>query len=279
MLIESVTGRNMTRENSIGEDSLFAWHQSLREGSNRATEKLWQKYFERMVRVARNKLGNTRRAAADEEDIALSAFKSFCRAFQDGRFQLRDSSSNLWPLLVTLTINKAIDHLRRENRKKRRPQQNDNDGEPRRFTVATAEALNNLVANEPSPELAAAAEESFEQLLAALDASGDPSLRRIVLDAIAGMSTAEIAGELNCTPRTIQRKLQTIRTVWETLNPLAIRKTNRAIKMPLTGWGRKASCGSTWFAIGWRLRGNQASLRRWPIWSGWLIRSRTQIEM
>ncbi len=209
----------MTREHSLGEDSLFAWHQSLRDGSNRATEKLWQKYFERMVRVARNKLGGTRRAAADEEDIALSAFKSFCRAFQDGRFQVRESSSNLWPLLVTLTINKAIDHLRRENRKKRRPQQNENDGEARRFTVATAEALNDLVANEPSPDLAAAAEESFEQLLDALDASGDPSLRRIVLDAIAGMSTAEIAGELNCTPRTVQRKLQTVRTVWETLNP------------------------------------------------------------
>ncbi|MEZ6137983.1 MAG: sigma-70 family RNA polymerase sigma factor [Pirellulaceae bacterium] len=208
----------MTRENSFGEDSLFSWYQSLVDGSNRATEKLWRMYFERMVRVARNKLGGIPRAAADEEDIALSAFKSFCRAFQDGRFQFRESSSNLWPLLVTLTINKAIDHLRRENRKKRRPHWKDDHGEPCRFTVATAEALNNLVANEPAPDLAAAAEESFEQLLAALDASGDASLRGIVLDSVAGISTAAIARELNCTPRTVQRKLQTIRTVWETLN-------------------------------------------------------------
>jgi len=208
----------MTREKTIEDNSLYGWHQSLRDGSNRATERLWRMYFERMVRVARNKLGSTRRVAADEEDIAISAFKSFCKAFQDGRFQAQGSSSDLWPLLVTLTINKAIDHLRRENRQKRRPQSTEPDGEVRRFTNATAEALSGLISNEPSPGLAAATAESFEQLLGALDASGDPSLRRIILDSFAGMTTAEIAQQQKCTVRTVQRKLLTVRAVWEQLN-------------------------------------------------------------
>ncbi len=198
---------------------MLTWCAALREGSSRATEKLWRLYFERMVTVARRKVLGSQRAAADEEDIALSAFKSFCLAFQQGRFEVRDDSENLWPLLVTLTINKAIDHLRKENRSKRRPARTGSDGGIHRFSAATADALDELVSAESPPELAAAAAESFEQLLDTLDETGDLTLRQITLESVAGRTTTEIARELDCTPRTIQRKLQTVRAVWERLNP------------------------------------------------------------
>ncbi len=202
-----------------------SWYQSLREGGSRATEKLWQMYFQRMVMVSRRKLLGSRRAVADEEDIALSAFKSFCLGFQQGKFQPDGNPENLWPLLVTLTLNKTFDHLRREQRLKRggagMKSKGDDDGRSRapiedaRKVDIDADAYVNLISHEPTPEMQVAAEEAFEQLLQTLDATQDASLREILLLSIVGNSTQEVATELECTVRTVQRKLQTIRALWE----------------------------------------------------------------
>ena len=56
---------------------------------------------------------------ADEEDVALSAFKSFCRGTRDGRFPHLQEHEDPWPLLLALTTHKAIDLLRYERRVKR----------------------------------------------------------------------------------------------------------------------------------------------------------------
>jgi hypothetical protein len=67
-------------------------------------------YFQRLAGQARKKLQGSPRRAAGEEDVALSAFDSFCRNAQRGRFpQLQDWES-LWKLLVVITARKA-DHL------------------------------------------------------------------------------------------------------------------------------------------------------------------------
>ena len=42
-------------------------------------EQLWDTYFLRMVEVARLEAPRHPDRMADEEDVALSAFKSFCR--------------------------------------------------------------------------------------------------------------------------------------------------------------------------------------------------------
>lgn len=194
-------------ENSASE--LSAWYQSLREGGSRATHELWHMYFERMVRVARRKLVGAHRLEGDEEDIALSAFKSFCLGFQIGKFQQHGDPENLWPLLVTLTLNKAIDHVRRSKRLKR------GGGGEGEGTDAAISRWTELVSREPAPELQVAAEDSFQQLLDMLDATADPTLREILLRSISGESTSEIATHLDCTLRTVQRKLQTIRLIWE----------------------------------------------------------------
>lgn len=58
----------------------------LKEGDHEAAQKLWEKYLNRLVRLARMKLQNTPRRMEDEEDVAQSAFHSFFRAAQKGRF-------------------------------------------------------------------------------------------------------------------------------------------------------------------------------------------------
>jgi hypothetical protein len=41
------------------------------------------------------------RRAADEEDVALSAFNSFCLRAEEGRFLRLDDSDDLWQVLMT----------------------------------------------------------------------------------------------------------------------------------------------------------------------------------
>jgi hypothetical protein len=72
-------------------DSVSLWIRQLEAGDHAAAQKLWQRYFRRLVGLARKKLQDACRRAADEEDVALSAFTSFCKAAQAGRFpQLAD---------------------------------------------------------------------------------------------------------------------------------------------------------------------------------------------
>jgi len=187
------------------ESSLPNLLDNLRAGDEHAVSILWEQYFKRMLFVARKKLGGAQRRARDEEDIALSAFKSFCIGFKKGRFECAGDDCDLWPLLVTLTINKTIDHLRRENRKKRTPEYD--------APVYAAD----LISGECKPELQLIADESFGELLAALDETGDTDLHRLALLKLENLSTTEIASELGCTVRTVQRKLKTIRAIWQAI--------------------------------------------------------------
>ena len=71
--------------------SVTCWLGHLREGDLSAAQPLWERYFSRLVVVARGKLKKLRRTRADqdEEDAALSAFNSFCDGAARGRFTLK----------------------------------------------------------------------------------------------------------------------------------------------------------------------------------------------
>ena len=61
-----------------GEGSVTRWIGHLKQGSDDAARRLWERYFGQLVRLAHARLRDRPRAAADEEDVALSAFDSFC---------------------------------------------------------------------------------------------------------------------------------------------------------------------------------------------------------
>src|SRR5262249_47776007 len=63
----------------------------LKEGDRAASQALWERYFRRLVGLARERLRGWPRAAADEADVTLSAFDSFCRAAEAGRFPRLDN--------------------------------------------------------------------------------------------------------------------------------------------------------------------------------------------
>src|SRR5207237_8366739 len=99
--------------------SVSEWIDRLKAGDPVAVECLWGRYFERLVGLARNQLRGTPRRAADEEDVALSAFDSFCRGMERGCFPELLDRHSLWRLLVTLTLRKANALRREEQRQKR----------------------------------------------------------------------------------------------------------------------------------------------------------------
>jgi hypothetical protein len=59
--------------------SVSHWIQRLSAGEKELpAQQLWERYFGRLVSLARASLGTLPIRFADEEDVALSAFDSFC---------------------------------------------------------------------------------------------------------------------------------------------------------------------------------------------------------
>ncbi len=205
----------MTDVNSA---DVFVTHvmQRLLQDREQTVSELWNRYFRRMALLARSKLTGAVVSARDEEDIALSAFKSFCIGLEKGRFFLNEDQDDLWPLLVAMTVRKTIDYMRSENRQKRGgPKQNTDERDiPQRVSSAVEE----LLAREPSAELNVIAEDSLHTLFKALDNCGDPSLARIATFRLEDQSIEQIATQLNCSERTVQRKLKTILAIWQALD-------------------------------------------------------------
>jgi DNA-directed RNA polymerase specialized sigma24 family protein len=188
------------------EGSVTDWIGQLKAGDSAAVERLWGRYFERLVGLARDQLRGTPRRAADEEDVALSAFDSFCRGAEHGRFPELLHRDNLWRLLVTITLRKAHDLRRAERRRKR------GGGEVLTESELAVEAgLEQLVSHEPSPELAAQVAEQCRLLLGCLD---DPALQSLALWKMEGYTNDELAARLGCGLRTVERKLRLIRQLW-----------------------------------------------------------------
>ena len=97
--------------------SVTRWINDLKGGELDAAQPLWERYFADLVRLARVRLRATPRTAADEEDVALSAFDSFCAGVARGRFPRLDDRNDLWRVLVTITARKAADQALRERRR------------------------------------------------------------------------------------------------------------------------------------------------------------------
>jgi DNA-directed RNA polymerase specialized sigma24 family protein len=190
------------------EGSVTRWLAQLRAGDQEAARPLWERYFQRLVGLARVKLRGAPRRAADEEDVALSALDSFFRGAEHGRFPRLDDRDDLWRLLMVITARKASHLIRDESRQKR-------GGGP--FALGAIAGLDpaeleQIRDPEPPPELVAQVAEECQRLLACLE---DPVLTALARWKMEGFTNDEIAARLGCAPRTVERKLRLIRAVWE----------------------------------------------------------------
>jgi DNA-directed RNA polymerase specialized sigma24 family protein len=207
----------MAREKSMAsscDGSITRFVGDLKTGDTHAAEGLWERYSGDLIRLARARLRatSTSRAAADEEDVALSAFGSFCAGAARGQFPQLEDRDDLWKILVTTTVRKATDLVRQARRQKR--------GMGRVVAAADlggaglskeGDPLALIPGPDPTPDFAVLVAEECHRLLGLLH---DDGLREIALERMAGYHDEEIAVRLRCSRRTVMRKLIRIRNAW-----------------------------------------------------------------
>jgi RNA polymerase sigma factor (sigma-70 family) len=183
--------------------SVSGWISQLKVGDEAAAQRLWERYFGRLVRLVRARRGSTIAPGTDAEDVALSTFATFCQGMQRGRFPQLGDRNDLWRLLVVLTVRKLW-HCRRDARSDKR-------GGGLTHGPATEQDLEEIASREPTPEFAAEVAEQVSRRLASLDTA---ELRTIAMRKLEGYTTEEIAAQLGCARSTIERRLRLIRLHW-----------------------------------------------------------------
>lgn len=194
------------------DDPITLWIDGLKAGDDAAVADLWNRYFNRLVHLARQRLGTTPRRVADEEDVAVSVFRCLCAGAEQGRLAEISDRGDLWRVLVTMTLRKTIDQQRRLAGKKR------GSGKVRGESVFLRKGgeegspgLQQFSDDIPTPQMMVIIEEEGERLLASLE---DDKLKQVALWKLEGFTNDEIAAKLSLTTRSVERKLQRIREKW-----------------------------------------------------------------
>ena len=187
--------------------SVTAWIDQLADGNTDAAEELWQHISQRLSEFARLRLDAHTRRCYDEHDAANSAFHSLCRGLAEGRIAAENRDS-FWGLLAVITSRKITAQRRYLNRQKRGGGMVRGDSGFAGFGVA---GIDGIDGNHQTPDMVAEASEACSLLV---DALPNDMMKRIVLLKFQGVPNPDVARELNCTERTIQRKLEGIRRIW-----------------------------------------------------------------
>lgn len=193
------------------DDSISHWIDRAKAGNERAIQRLWERYFSRLVQLANKKLQekNYRFRVADGEDVALSAFKSFWKGIAGKRFPRLDDRDALWRLFVVITARKASDYAAHDRAGKRGGGRVGGESVFAGSQEDDYRGIASIISNEPTPEFAALVAEEYEKLLVGL---GDDTLRKIAVWKMEGLTNDEIAARLSVARRTVARKVSLIRS-------------------------------------------------------------------
>lgn len=199
------------------EDPVSLWIDELRQADDSAAQLIWEHFATRLHEMARVHLHQRTKRVYDEEDVVQSMFRSVCRGLAEGRFpDLRDRNS-LWRLMLVITSNKISNRHRYDRQQRRDHRRTIGDTIFAKPTLDSQSPLAaGIVSREPTPEFAAEFEDTCEQLLSQLT---DPDVRDIAILRMEGFNDSEIAERMNCSRRTVQRRLEIIRRQWSHLEP------------------------------------------------------------
>jgi RNA polymerase sigma factor (sigma-70 family) len=196
----------------VTQGSVSCWISSLNQGELDAAQNLWDRYANHLVEIARRKLGNAPKGAADEEDVAQNVFASICRGAAAGRLMDVKNRDDLWWLLLAVTRQKVANHVRNELAQKRGAGRVCSESALRGSVGSNSGfRLDYVVGEEPTADFIAMLNEQHLRLLEILPS---PSLRQVAVFRIEGYTVAEIAARLGISVRAVERKLQLIRSKW-----------------------------------------------------------------
>ena len=196
------------------DDSVTLWIERLQDGDEAAAQELWNRYFSQLVRLAAAKLPRTVRRDFDEEDVALSAFDTLCRGLRQGKIPRLDDRNNLWLLLVVITSRKAAYRMRGATAQKRGGGRVLGESAYGCGDDSLPRGIEQTLGREPTADFTAEVADELDRLLALLP---DNNMRELALAKLEGCTNAEAAAQLDCGLRTVERRLQLIRRIWEEL--------------------------------------------------------------
>jgi DNA-directed RNA polymerase specialized sigma24 family protein len=181
------------------ENPITEWIEAVRHGDEQSAKKLWDCYFERLLKFARRQMSSIPGAVYDEEDTAISTFRILYSKLQQGSYADLEGRDEFWKLMLSIAlrkINRRVDYEAAEKRQI-----------PESHDWRTDEEL---IADIPRQALAT----EYASMLASLR---DVNLERVVLWKLEGYTNEEIAVKLHRTKRTVQRMLNLIRELWKDL--------------------------------------------------------------
>lgn len=167
-------------------------------------DEVFNRYAERLMRVARDRLGGKLQSKVSPEDVVQSAFKSFFRRHHEFEFK-NDDSDGLWGLLVVITVRKCAKWADRFGSDKRSTER---EGSLDSAT-ASGHRWHEAVDQNPGPEEAAMLSELIERLMLRLDRRQQQMLAL----RMQGLDLEEIADQVQSSRRTVARVIAEVKSV------------------------------------------------------------------
>jgi RNA polymerase sigma-70 factor (ECF subfamily) len=183
----------------------------LRQGDEGAARQVVEKYLDRLMTLARKRIGARLASRVDPEDITQSVFRTVFARAKDGRLTFEDED-DLCKLLIKITLHKTLRQVAFHKAAKRDPGKETDQG------AQHQERLLALLGREPSPDEAVTFMDQLEHLLGELT----PTEQRIIELRLQGYSNQDIVDQLDLKyDRKIRRLVEHIQKKAEKIGLLA----------------------------------------------------------
>ena len=202
---------SVPKEPELDDSDVTVWLDQLKDESNSdAIEKIWRRYYNHLITYARKKLGTLPRRDFDEEDIVTDALDEFFNDVRRERFPQLADRNDPWRILLVLTLRKVLQNIRSNRAAKRGGGQVRGDSV---FISGISGAGKAGFDNLSAPPLDFADELTLE-MHDQLDMLGEEMLKQVGVMKLQGFTNQEVAEKLGVSERTVERKLERIRAIW-----------------------------------------------------------------
>jgi RNA polymerase sigma-70 factor (ECF subfamily) len=171
-----------------------------RDGDQGAAKELFDRYADRLMALARRRIGARLASRVDPEDVVQSVFRTVFGRLKQGQFRIEDQD-DLCKLLVRVTVHKTLRQVEFHTAAKRNPKLEEPQGE------LSQERVMELLDSDPSPDHVVAFVDQLEHFLNQLS----PQERQVVELRLQGHSNEEVAAKLGVIDRRVRRIVERVR--------------------------------------------------------------------